>query len=280
MHARSYVRKCERSKFEIRTFARPIAIDRIASTGDADRSIGVCFRRARASISGAMRFTARAFLARARAFADDIERAAYDEAFARALARELASEERARALANDARARALAIAEGEGVKDIVDARARARGEIASRVCASYEILSPALGEERARATIKSHMGAERTARTFNASLVRMALAMSVDKVGTLRGMCENVTNDLAPGEWTRSDDAESGDAEFTTTTCGYHAMFRRRGCEFLTSSTCCSLDVGVWFGDVAPSAGRVELVESMARGDARCRIKVSKGASA
>ena len=63
-------------------------------------------------------------------------------------------------------------------------------------------------------------------------------------------------------------------ASFETTTCAYHAFFEKRDVAFLTNTTCCSLDVEVWFGNVNEPTARVELAESKANGDARCRVRV------
>ena len=99
--------------------------------------------------------------------------------------------------------------------------------------------------------------------------------LSGNRARALVGMVANVTNDLAPGAWTRTDDDDGGGgASFETTTCAYHAFFEKRDVAFLTTTTCCSLDVEVWFGNVNEPTARVELAESKANGDARCRVRV------
>jgi hypothetical protein len=149
---------------------------------------------------------------------------------------------------------------------------------AARALATYEATRSFLGnDDAAMALIRSLMGAERTAVTFNGGLVRGALLLSVDKRKAVAGMASNVAHDLAPGAWTREDDDDAEETTFTTTECTYHAFFKRHDVGFLTAATCCSLDVPVWFGDVPKSVARVELAESMARDDARCCIRVSKG---
>ena len=149
---------------------------------------------------------------------------------------------------------------------------------AARALASYEMLRPFLGnDETTLETIKSHHGAETTATSLNGGLVRGALMLSANKLNTVASMVGNVTNDLAPGGWTR-EDLEDGGATFTTATCTYKEFFGRRDAEFLLETTCCSLDVDVWFGNVDPSACRVELERSMARdGDESCRVAVRVG---
>jgi len=144
---------------------------------------------------------------------------------------------------------------------------------AARALATYETLRPFLGNDEATLELlKTRAGAEKTAVTMNGGLVRGALMLSRNRAQTLAGMVANVTNDLAPGAWTRTDDDDG--ASFATTTCAYHTFFEKRDVAFLTTTTCCSLDVEVWFGKVDELTARVELAESKANGDARCCIRV------
>ena len=114
-------------------------------------------------------------------------------------------------------------------------------------------------------------GAERTAQTMNGGLVRGALMLSRDPIATIASMVGNVTNDLAPGAWRRED------GEFVTSTCTYREFFKTRDMEFLTATTCCSLDVDVWFSGLDAKSATVTLESSMARGDPECRISVRAG---
>lgn len=95
--------------------------------------------------------------------------------------------------------------------------------------------------------------------------------LSRDPIATIASMVGNVTNDLAPGAWRRED------GEFVTSTCTYREFFKKRDMEFLTATTCCSLDVDVWFSGLDAKSATVTLESSMARGDPECRISVRAG---
>lgn len=217
----------------------------------------------------------------ARRWLEDVENAGYTRALTDRMKTVPALAGREESIAADIVSRTKQLIDDElaaraesGVSD----SERTHIKTAARALASYEMLRPFLGnDETTLETIKSHHGAETTATSLNGGLVRGALMLSANKIKTVASMVGNVTNDLAPGHWTR-EDLEDGGATFTTTQCTYREFFARRDAEFLLETTCCSLDVDVWFGHVDPSAGRVELERSMARdGDESCRVAVRAG---
>lgn len=217
----------------------------------------------------------------ARRWLEDVENAGYTRALTDRMKTVPALAGREESIAADIVSRTKQLIDDElaaraesGVSD----SERTHIKTAARALASYEMLRPFLGnDETTLETIKSHHGAETTATSLNGGLVRGALMLSANKIKTVASMVGNVTNDLAPGHWTR-EDLEDGGATFTTTQCTYREFFARRDAEFLLETTCCSLDVDVWFGHVDPSACRVELERSMARdGDESCRVAVRAG---
>ncbi len=254
------------------------AADAADAAADDDADATPMTPRARAVTARA--YSSHWLPSRARAWLDDIENAAFTKALKAQLDLVPALAGRGDAIAARVRERADALC-----RDDADARASAMEDAeathtrtAARALATFEATRSFLGnDDAAMALIRSLMGAERTAVTFNGGLVRGALMLSVDKRKTLAGMASNVCHDLAPGAWSREDDDDAAVTTFATTTCTYHSFFKRHDVEFLTAATCCSLDVPVWFGDVAKTVARVELAESMARGDAQCCIRVSQG---
>jgi hypothetical protein len=236
--------------------------------------------RARAVTARAYSSSSHWLPSRARSWLDDIENAAFTKTLKAQLDLVPALAGRGDAIAARVRERADALCRDDDVARAMGDAEATHTRTAARALATFEATRSFLGnDDAAMALIRSLMGAERTAVTFNGGLVRGALLLSVDKRKTLAGMASNVCHDLAPGAWSREDDDNAAVTTFATTTCTYHAFFKRYDVEFLTAATCCSLDVPLWFGDVAKTVARVELAESMARGDARCCIRVSQGAT-
>ena len=217
----------------------------------------------------------------ARRWLEDIENAGYTRALTDRMKTVPALAGREESIAADIVSRTKELIDDElatRADTVVSDSERTHIKTAARALASYEMLRPFLGnDETTLETIRSHHGAETTATSLNGGLVRGALMLSANKVKTVASMVGNVTNDLAPGRWTRTD-SEDGGATFTTATCTYKEFFARRDAEFLLETTCCSLDIDLWFGNVDPSVCKVELERSMARdGDENCRVAVHAG---
>ena len=254
------------------------AADVAAAAAAADADATPMTPRARAVTARAYSASSHWLPSRARAWLDDVENAAFTKTLKAQLDLVPALAGRGDAIAARVRERADALCRDDDVARAMGDAEATHTRTAARALATFEATRSFLGNDDATmALIRSLMGAERTAVTFNGGLVRGALMLSVDKRKTLAGMASNVCHDLAPGAWSREDDDDAAVTTFATTTCTYHAFFKRHDVEFLTAATCCSLDVPVWFGDVAKTVARVELAESMARGDARCCIRVSQG---
>ena len=135
---------------------------------------------------------------------------------------------------------------------------------AARALATYETLRPSWGTTRRRSNSCARAG-RKTATTMNGGLVRGALMLSGNRARALGGMVANVTNDLArrvgrarPGSGQAARRSRRRRARIT--------RFLKRDVAFLTTTTCCSLDVEVWFGNVT-SRRRAQLARS-ASGDA------------
>ena len=218
---------------------------------------------------------------RARAWLERVESAAFTRALVDAMKTvpSLAGREDTTASRIASRAEELYAEESSSRRELGDVEST-HVKTAARALATYETLRPFLGNDEATLEfVRARAGSEKTATTMNGGLVRGALMLSGNLSGNraraLVGMVANVTNDLAPGAWSRTDDDDGGGgASFETTTCAYHAFFEKRDVAFLTTTTCCSLDVEVWFGNVNEPTARVELAESKANGDARCRVRV------
>ena len=196
---------------------------------------------------------------RARAWLERVESAAFTRALVDAMKTvpSLAGREDTTASRIASRAEELYAEESSTRRELGDVEST-HVKTAARALATYETLRPFLGNDEA-----------------TLEFVRGALMLTGNRARALAGMVANVTNDLAPGAWTRTDDDDGGGgASFETTTCAYHAFFEKRDVAFLTTTTCCSLDVEVWFGNVREPTARVELAESKANGDARCRVRV------
>jgi hypothetical protein len=164
-----------------------------------------------------------------------------------------------------------------GMLENIEHAAFIKATTEERALATYDCLRPYLGnDEETLRLIKAHHGAEATARTFNGGLIKGALMLARDKLGALKGFVENVTNDLGPeeGAWTKKENGET--TTFRAQRCAYKDFFEARGAEFLLETTCCALDVEVWFRDVDESVGVVELRESMGKGDGQCCIVVGR----
>lgn len=216
---------------------------------------------------------------RARAWLERVESAAFTRALVDAMKTvpSLAGREDITASRIASRAEELYAEESSSRRELGDVEST-HVKTAARALATYETLRPFLGNDEATLEfVRARAGSEKTATTMNGGLVRGALMLRSrgNRARALAGMVANVTNDLAPGAWTRTDDDDGGGgASFETTTCAYHAFFEKRDVAFLTTTTCCSLDVEVWFGNVNEPTARVELAESKANGDARCRVRV------
>ena len=210
----------------------------------------------------------------ARTWLDGVEHAAFARALTDAMKKIPQLSGREESIAQSISARTSEILEAETVDGSFtrDAVETTHAKTAARACAVYECTRPYLGNDDATMDlIRTHAGAERTAQTMNGGLVRGALMLSRDPIATIASMVGNVTNDLAPGAWRRED------GEFVTSTCTYREFFKKRDMEFLTATTCCSLDVDVWFSGLDAKSATVTLESSMARGDPECRISVRAG---
>lgn len=214
----------------------------------------------------------------ARAWLENVENAAFTRALTDAMKKVPQLSGREEMIASSIAKRGTEIF-SDAYRDASPSDAEAtHAKTAARTIAAYEQLRPFLGNDDSTMDfLRTHAGAERTAVTMNGGLVKGALLLSRDRVQTLAGMVGNVTHDLRPGAWSRTNE-DDGSVSFTTCECTYYAFFKKHDAAFLTQTTCCSLDVPVWFGNVDPKTATVELGESLARGDPRCRITVRPGA--
>ena len=172
---------------------------------------------------------------RARAWLERVESAAFTRALVDAMKTvpSLAGREDITASRIASRAEELYAEESSSRRELGDVEST-HVKTAARALATYETLRPFLGNDEATLEfVRARAGSEKTATTMNGGLVRGALMLSGNRARALVGMVANVTNDLAPGAWTRTDDDDGGGgASFETTTCAYHAFFEKRDVAF------------------------------------------------
>ena len=163
----------------------------------------------------------------------------------------------------------------ENRERIVDGRSRTHLQQACLALATYEKLSPWVGDKQESLLMVSRLLGKDSASILN-PLQRMSMWLTRNKFSMVAKRIKLLSLDYGSSFETSVEEEEGLECVLTVKSCFYDRFFREMEVPELTSATCCSVDA-LWFtSDAIRDDGSLEFSRpsSIAEGDDACVLRL------